>query len=102
MDADSRIVLERLRQGGLTRIGEIAAGVRPPVSAEQRMGLAFAPGDRVFDTVSGQEGTVHHAVSRTPGAVVLFSVDLDAGSAVVRIAEELLARPTPPVPDSGR
>ena len=36
----------------------LAAAAAPPPSAEEQMGLALTPGARVFDLVTGQEGTI--------------------------------------------
>lgn len=51
---------------------ELAAARRAPACAEDRLGCAFTPGARVFDTVTGQEGevvggTVENLIVPTPG-----------------------------------
>lgn len=96
MDAISRAVLERLRQGGETRAAEIAARVRPPTTTAARIGLPFAPGDRVFDTVSGSIGIVEASPIALNADLALVYVRTDAGGLLVRGASQLVARPTPP------
>jgi hypothetical protein len=52
---------------------ELKAAARPPQTPEQRMGLAFQPGDQVWDLVTGQKGevisgsTAHYVVQPPPG-----------------------------------
>jgi hypothetical protein len=67
-------------------------------TAATRVGAPYLPGERVFDSVSGQDGAVV-ACSRAsaPGAASVC-VRLDDGTSVARQPEQLIGRPTPPVP----
>lgn len=65
-------------------------------SAERRLGCKFAPGDRVFDTVVGEEGTVERSVGAQGAAVEIVDVRLSGGRLVARRVDQLVARPTPP------
>jgi len=51
-------LLERARQNRAARRTNMDIKVSKPVSAELRLGSTFLAGDRVFDTVSGEEGVV--------------------------------------------
>jgi hypothetical protein len=52
---------------------ELKAAASPPPSPEQTMGLAFSPGDQVWDLVTGQKGvhlsatTAHYVVPPAAG-----------------------------------
>lgn len=43
---------------------QTTTAVDPPTTAEEFMGIAYKPGDRVLDIITGQEGTVNAAVVR--------------------------------------
>lgn len=90
------MALERIRQGGETRAAEIADRVNPPASTSTRLGAAFAPGDRVFDTVTGQLGTFVYVTPIGTGFQANYVINLDAGDQVVRRPTQLIKRPTPP------
>jgi len=51
-------VLDRIEQDRAVMHQEIRAGMGSAPCAEDRLGCAFRPGARVFDRVTGQEGTV--------------------------------------------
>lgn len=57
-NADVDRELERMRQSRAARAAELAGAARGAGSPEQRLGLALAPGARVFDPITGQEGVV--------------------------------------------
>jgi hypothetical protein len=52
---------------------ELKSAASPPPSPEQTMGLAFSPGDQVWDLVTGQKGeiirgsTAHYVVPPPAG-----------------------------------
>ena len=51
-------LLERVRQQRQARAVGLAGERHAPPCAEGRLGCTYRRGDRAFDTVSGQEGTV--------------------------------------------
>jgi hypothetical protein len=51
-------IRERLRQNRAADRRSSYVDARQPASAEARIGAQHLPGDRVFDRVTGQEGTV--------------------------------------------
>lgn len=56
---------ERLRQSRTARERTVLGDVAPVTCPEGRMGCTHTPGARVFDRVSGQEGTVLGATRET-------------------------------------
>lgn len=95
-NADLRRAMTRVTDARVGRRAELAADARPPVRAEDRLGLAFAPGDRVFDTVSGEEGTVIRGLANGAGQSAALVVALPSGGEVNRSPSQLVARPRPP------
>jgi hypothetical protein len=73
-----------------------AASSRPFVS--RLGGGQFLAADRVFDTVSGQPGTVDATRTPTPAEPRSVSVRLAIGAVVWREPAQLVLRPTPPTP----
>jgi len=59
-------------------------------------GLQFLPGDRVFDTVSGQLATIEPTPLRADRSGALFSLRFDDGTATIRSGEQLIFRPATP------
>jgi len=51
-------VLHEMAEAAREARSRLKKGARPPVSAEEMMGLALLPGARVLDLVTGQEGEV--------------------------------------------
>jgi hypothetical protein len=51
-------LVERLRQSRTARDRELLESAGSPLCPEGRMGCTYTAGVRVFDRVSGQEGTV--------------------------------------------
>ncbi len=49
---------ERLRQNRAARARELTAAGAPATRPEDRIGATHAPGARVFDTITGEEGEV--------------------------------------------
>lgn len=60
-NADVRRALARIEENRAARRADIDAARRPPVTSADRIGAAHAPGDPVFDTITGQTGEVIHA-----------------------------------------
>jgi hypothetical protein len=59
--SDALLVLtDRLRQDRDARAASTLAAAHAIAATPRLAGSAHAPGDRVFDTVSGQEGEVIH------------------------------------------
>jgi hypothetical protein len=57
MEQIGKVLFEMAAEALLAR-SRLQKGARPPLSAEERMGLALLPGARVLDLVTGQEGEV--------------------------------------------
>jgi hypothetical protein len=51
-------ILERARQNRTARQTALDKALTKPIDAEHRFGSTFFAGDRVVDTVTGQEGEV--------------------------------------------
>jgi hypothetical protein len=73
-----------------------AASSRPFVS--RLGGGQFLAADRVFDTVSGQPGTVYATRTPTTAEPRSVSVLLEVGTFVWREPSQFVLRPTPPAP----
>jgi len=58
-DLDLDRLTARIRERRALERRALAAAIRPPVCAENRLACTFAPGTRVFDTVTGEEAIVH-------------------------------------------
>jgi hypothetical protein len=55
---DTDRVMRRITEGRAARAAELAAAAAAPASGVDRLGAVHAPGARVFDPVTGQEGIV--------------------------------------------
>lgn len=66
-------------------------------TAATRVGAPYLPGEQVFDSVSGKDGTVSACSRVGPAGSVLVCVRLEDGSIVTRPPEQLIGRPTPPI-----
>lgn len=74
----------------------IDAATQPATVSAPFNNAGLYPGRRVLDRISGREGEVLNVVvsgSTTPTRVY---VRLDDGGAIVRLATDLVGRPTPP------
>jgi hypothetical protein len=91
---DSSSLLDRLAAARQERERELAATRRAPVTAEQRLGLPFTPGDRVFDTLSGSHGRVARVDPAPAGGSIAVLVQLDDGMIVTREPSTLIDRPS--------
>lgn len=89
-------LLDRIAAARKAREASIGAAARPPATTAHRIGAAFVPGDRVFDAVSGQHGTVEASPIALQADPSLVYVRTDTGSLIVRAASKLVARPSPP------
>ena len=96
MDANSRAVLERMRQGQASRAAEITQRASPPSTTADRIGAPLQPGDRVFDTVTGERATVTSGPIATMGLQQQVNIQFEDGETAVRRVAQLLRRPTPP------
>jgi len=97
---DAGALLDRLAASRLARGAELAAARRAPVSAEQRLGLPFAPGARVFDTLSGLSGRVARVDPAPAGGAIAALVQLDDGMIVTRDPATLIERPSRPTTET--
>lgn len=57
-DGDLVRLQDRVRQNRTARERELETARGKPLSADSTLGRTFVAGDRVFDLVTGQEGTV--------------------------------------------
>jgi len=91
-----RTRLTRIADARLARraADDSAAAVSP---AAARAGAGpLAPGDRVFDTITGQEGTIRSVATPSNARVPLAAVTLDGGADVTRWVDLIYARPPRP------
>lgn len=96
MSDDLDQLRERVRQNRAALSDEL--GEPATKTTSDGVGVMRTPvaGDRVLDRITGQEGILELSGNvRTDGGV-LFAVRLPGGGVLLRPAEQLVLRPTPP------
>lgn len=92
---------EQLRQASDARreAFRVGAGARTP--DEARLSAGLRPGDRVFDTLSGTEGSVTAPPRSMVQPEAQVYVRLVDGRLVLRLPDALILRPALPTPRDG-
>jgi hypothetical protein len=94
---DLAVNRERVLQNATARQRDLAATPAKSATVTSPSLAPFVPNARVFDTVSGQEGTIVPVVTLAGQRTPVIMVRLDSGGLVGRPPDRLIARPTPPI-----
>lgn len=94
-------IVDRLRRHKATEEASQPLSATPSISAEERLGLRFKPGDRVLDTATGKRGSVVAGRPGVTSAGPMYEINFTEGRLVTRSESELVLDSTP-TPAPGR
>lgn len=81
--------IDRLRRQRDTDTEQLRLSGAPSISAEERIGLRYRPGDRVIDLATGRRGAVVSGRPSPATSAHVYDVRLADGNLVIRLETEL-------------